>query len=180
MSKFFKKNLGLISFIFIPIIYLGNPAWMGLLGIQPYWPLFWLLPWAMLYGPVNGLIVGLFLGLALDSIGTDTTFTQIPGLILCGIWFGNLGTCQNAFIGHLRYGLICSFGSFLCSMIYFAQILIKNLSYQVISLYFHSIQNVLAQVFITGLMAPLLCTIMYGVFQRSKENRRIITFSINK
>ena len=139
MRIFFKKNICLISFIFIPILYFWNPNWLGFLGIQPYWPLFWLLPWSMIYGSLNGFIVGLFLGLMLDAISPDNTFTQIPGLIICGIWFGNLGTCRNFCVSHFRYGLICSIASFLCSMIYFSQILIKNLSSYNISFYFPSI-----------------------------------------
>ena len=59
MNKFFTKRLSIISFIFIPIIFLWHPNWLGFLGVQPYWPLFWLLPWAMINGSINGLLVGL-------------------------------------------------------------------------------------------------------------------------
>ena len=68
MYKFFKKRLSIVFFIFIPVIFLWHPNWLGFLGIQPYWPLFWLLPWSMLNGSINGLIFGFFLGLILDSI----------------------------------------------------------------------------------------------------------------
>ncbi|MDC3034902.1 hypothetical protein OA254_01380, partial [Prochlorococcus sp. AH-716-P05] len=88
MNKFFIKRLSIISFIFIPIIFLWNPNWLGFLGVQPYWPLFWLLPWSMINGSINGLIFGLFLGLILDSLTLNESFTQIPGLILCGFLFG--------------------------------------------------------------------------------------------
>jgi len=40
MNKIFKKKLSLISFIFIPIIFLWHPNWVGFLGVQPYWPYF--------------------------------------------------------------------------------------------------------------------------------------------
>jgi len=40
MNKFFTKNFSIISFIFIPIIFLLHPSWLGFLGVQPYWPLF--------------------------------------------------------------------------------------------------------------------------------------------
>ena len=55
MNKFFTKKLSIISFIFIPIIFLWHPNWLGFLGVQPYWPVFWLLPWAMSNGSINGL-----------------------------------------------------------------------------------------------------------------------------
>ena len=58
MNKLFTKNLSIISFILIPIIFLWHPDWLGFLGVQPYWPLFWLLPWSMLNGSINGLMVG--------------------------------------------------------------------------------------------------------------------------
>ena len=90
MNKFLKKKLSIITFIFIPIIFLWHPNWLGFLGVQPYWPLFWLLPWAMINGSINGLIFGLFLGLILDSLTLDNNFTQIPGLICCGFLFENL------------------------------------------------------------------------------------------
>jgi len=126
MNKFFSKKLSIISFIFIPIIFLWHPNWLGFFGVQPYWPLFWLLPWSIIYGSIDGLIVGLCLGLILDSISPESSFTQIPGLVLCGIWFGKLNFSSNTIIGHFRYGLICSMASFLCGSLYFFQILIDN------------------------------------------------------
>ena len=48
MNNFFSKKLSTIFFIFIPIIFLWHPSWLGFFGVQPYWPLFWLLPWSMI------------------------------------------------------------------------------------------------------------------------------------
>jgi len=120
--------LSIIFFTFIPIIFLWHPNWLGLLGVQPYWPLFWLLPWSMINGSINGLIFGLFLGLILDSLTVDSLFTQIPALMLCGVLFGRIKFHSDIFVGHFRYGLICSFGSFLCGTLYLAQILFRNFS----------------------------------------------------
>ena len=170
MNKFLKKNLSLTSFLFIPLIYFWHPNWLSFLGIQPYWPLFWLLPWCMINGSINGSIVALFLGLTLDSISPDYSFSQIPGLIVCGLWFGRLRTCDNVFIEHFRHGLICSIGSLLCGLIYFSQILVKNISHNDIYLYFPSIQNIFSQVFVTGLFAPLFCSWLLILFKRLKKN----------
>ena len=169
-----KKNLSLISFVFVPILYFWDPSWLGFLGIQPYWPLFWLLPWSMLNGSINGFIVGLCLGLTLDSISPDSYFTQIPGLVLCGIWFGKLSTCDNVFVGHVRYGLVCAFGSFLCGILYFAQILIRNWSDNSIFLDLPSTKNIFAQVFITGLLAPLVCSWLFRLFKGTKQRNSFI------
>ena len=111
MNQFFIKKWSI--FIFVPIIFLWHPNWLGFLGVQPYWPLFWLLPWSMINGSINGLIFGLFLGLILDSLTLDNNFTQIPGLVLCGAWFGRIKIHSDILVGHFRYGLICSIASLL-------------------------------------------------------------------
>ncbi len=168
MDQFLKKNLSIISFILIPILFLWHPNWLGIMGTQPYWPLFWLLPWSMIYGSINGLIVGLFLGIILDSLSIGGGFTQIPGLILCGIWFGRFRTSENILVAHLRYGLICAIGSFLCGSFYYFQFLIQDFPDNQFLLFIPSVKNVLAQVFLTGLFAPFLCSQLFRLFKRSK------------
>tara|TARA_Y100000816_G_C26034972_1_gene541918 strand:- start:476 stop:997 length:522 start_codon:yes stop_codon:yes gene_type:complete len=169
MDKLLSKYLPLISFISIPIILLWHPNWVGILGYQPYWPLFWLLPWSMIHGSFKGSIGGLFLGLVLDAIFAPNNFTQIPGLILCGFWFGRISICSNVLLGHFRHGLICSIGSFVCSSIYFFQILVRNFPENNFSFYLPSLKNVLFEVFLTGLLAPLICSQLLRFFKSSKE-----------
>ena len=177
MNKFFKKNLSIIGFLLVPIIFLWHPNWLGFLGIQPYWPLLWLLPWSMINGPINGFIFGFFLGLILDSVTLDSSFTQIPGLILCGIWFGRIKIHSDNLLGHFRHGLICSFGSFLCGTLYFAQILFRNYSDSNFLLFIPSFQNILAEVFLTGFFAPLICSNLFKIFKSSREKNIIINFA---
>jgi len=169
MNKFLIKKLPIVSFIFVPIIFLWHPNWLGFLGVQPYWPLLWLLPWSMINGSMNGLIFGLFLGLILDSITVDSNFTQTPGLILCGVLFGRIKMQSDILVGHFRYGLICSFGSFLCGTIYFLQILFKNFSDNTFLLFFPSVKNILAEVFLTGFFAPLICSQLFRIFKFSRR-----------
>ncbi len=176
MNKFFKKKVSIICFIFIPIIFLWHPNWLGIFGIQPYWPLFWLLPWAMIHGSINGFNFGLFLGLILDSLTLESNFTQIPGLILCGFWFGRIKVHSGILVGHLRYGLICSFGSFLCSFLYFFQILLKNFSNSTYLIFVPSVQNILAEVFLTGFFAPFICSKLLTLFLSTREKSTIINF----
>ena len=179
MKKFFIKNSSIISFVFIPIIFLWHPNWIGFLGVQPYWSLFWLLPWSMINGSINGLIFGLFLGLILDSLTLDSNFTQIPGLILCGFIFGRIKFHSDILVGHFRFGLICSFGSFLCGTIYFLQILIKNFSDNASLIINPSIQNILAEVFLTGFFAPFICSHLFRIFKSSRDKSKIINY-LNK
>ena len=169
MNKFLKKKLSIIFFTFIPIIFLWHPGWFGFLGIQPYWPLFWLLPWAMIHGSMDGLIFGLFLGLILDSVTLNSNFTQIPGLILCGVWFGRIKIHNQFLVGHFRYGLICSLGSFLCGILYFLQILFNNFSDSTFLMLIPSLQNILAEVFLTGLFAPLICSQLLRLFKLQRR-----------
>jgi len=169
MNKFLTKKLSIISFIFIPILFLWHPNWLGFLGVQPYWPLFWLLPWSMINGSIKGLIFGFFLGLILDSVTLDSGYTQIPGLILCGIWFGRIKIHSDILIGHFRYGLICSLGSFLCGTLYFLQILFKNSADSTFLLFIPSFQNILAEVFLTGFFAPFFCSQLSRMFKFSRR-----------
>ena len=169
MNKFLSKKLPIIFFIFIPIIFLWHPNWLGFLGVQPYWPLFWLLPWSMINGSMKGLIFGSFLGLILDSVTLDSNFTQIPGLALCGFLFGRIKLNSDNLVGHFRYGLICSFGSFLCGAFYFLQMLFNNFSDSIFILYVSSFQNILAEVFLTGLFAPLICSHLLKIFIFSRR-----------
>ena len=169
MGKLLKKNISLISFIFVPVIFLWHPNWLGILGIQPYWPLFWLLPWSMLYGKNNGLITGLLLGLTLDSISVGNGFSQIPGLIICGFWFGRITISSNALVGHFKNGLICALGSLLCGILMLFQIFVKSSPDNSFLLIFPGIRNILAQVFLTGIYAPLICSQLYRFFKSTKE-----------
>jgi len=176
MNKFFTKKLSIVTFIFVPIIFLWHPNWLGLLGIQPYWPLFWLLPFSMINGSINGLIFGLFLGLILDSVTLESSSSQIPGLIICGAWFGKFKIHSDILIGHFRYGLICCLGSFLCGILHFVQILFKNLSDTTFLLYYSSIQNILGEVFLTGIFAPLICSQLFRLFKFSKVKSKLFNF----
>ena len=177
MNKFFQNKISIIIYFLIPIIFLWHPNWLGFLGFQPSWPLLWLLPWSMINGSINGLILGLFLGLILDSITLDSNFTQIPGLILCGFWFGRIKVHNGNFVGHFRYGLICSFGSLLCGTLYFFQILFKNFSYGNFLLLTPSLKNILAEVFLTGLFSPLICSQLLRLFKSYREKNTIINFA---
>ncbi len=180
MNKFFLKKLNVISFLFVPIVFLWHPNWLGLLGIQPYWPLFWLLPWSMIYGSINGFVFGLFLGLILDSVTLESSFTQIPGLILCGFLFGKIKTNNDIFVGHFRYGLICSLGSFICGTLIFLQIVIKNFSDSNFLFFFSSAKNILTEVFLTGFFAPFLCSRLFICFNFARGKSSIIRFMNNE
>jgi len=177
MKKYFSKKLPIIFFICVPVIFLWHPNWLGFLGVQPYWPLFWLLPWSMINGSINGLIFGLFLGIILDSLTLHSNLTQIPGLMLCGVLFGRVKLNSDILVGHFRYGLICSLGSLLCGTLYFLQILFENISESTYLMFIPSVQNILAEVFLTGFFAPLICSQLLRLIKSFKGKSIIINFA---
>ena len=131
----------------------------------------------MINGSIKGLIFGLFLGLILDSVTLNSSFTQIPGLIVCGVWFGKIKIHRDIWLGHFRYGLICSFGSLLCGTFYFVQILFNNFSDNTFLFFMPSLQNILAEVFLTGFFAPFICSQLLEIFKYSKERSKINNFA---
>ena len=123
----------------------------------------------MINGSINGLIFGLFLGLILDSLTLNESFTQIPGLIFCGFLFGRIKLHSDILLGHFRYGLICSFGSFLCATLYCLQILFRNFSDSNSLMFISGVKNILAEVFLTGLFAPFFCSQLLRMLKFSRR-----------
>ena len=161
-----NQYLSIISFLIIPLVMLWNPSWLSLMGYQAYWPIFWLLPWSLLNGPINGLIIGFIIGMILDSINNDI-YTQVPGLLICGFWFGKLGALKNRY----QYGLVASLGSFTCGLIYFFQLLLNNYQENSDWLFSFGLKNIFGQILLTGLFAPVLSIGLYNFFKKnSKRN----------
>ena len=97
--------------------------------------------------------------------------------MLSGIWFGRINIDSDILVGHFQYGLVCSLGSLICGTLYFLQILIKNFSDGTFLLFIPSVQNILAEVFLTGFFAPFICSKLFRLFKYSKEKSTLINFS---
>ena len=161
-----KNNSSLLSFLLIPLLALWNPIWFSIMGVQPYWPIFWLLPWSILNGPINGLIIGFIIGMILDSINNDI-YTQVPGLLICGFWFGKLGTLKYRY----QYGLLASLGTLACGLIYFFQLILNNFQKNPDWLISFGLKNIFGQILLTGLFAPVLSIFLYKFFSKNlKKN----------
>ena len=161
-----KNNYSLLSFLIIPLLSLWNPIWFSIMGVQPYWPIFWLLPWSILHGQVNGLIVGFIIGIILDSINQDI-FTQVPGLLICGFWFGKLDNLKHRY----QFGLVASLGTLICSLIYFFQLLVNNYQKNLDGLFSFGFKNIFGQILLTGLFAPIFCICLYGLFSKNLKKK---------
>tara|TARA_B100000212_G_scaffold260807_1_gene200749 strand:+ start:156 stop:665 length:510 start_codon:yes stop_codon:yes gene_type:complete len=161
-----NQYTSLISFLLIPLLIFWNPSWLSLMGYQAYWPIFWLLPWALINGPFKSLLIGFLLGFILDTINADL-YTQIPGLMICGFWFGKVGSLNYFHSTPLQFGLTAAIGSLICSLIYFFQMVV-NLFFNESPVWFFSygVQNIFAQVLLTGLLAPVFCKWFYILFRK--------------
>ena len=166
MKLYKNKKLSVLTFLLIPILSFWNPSWVALLGYQPYWPIFWLLPWGIRYGSINTAFMGLILGLILDSINNDV-YTQIPGLVCCGFWFGKFSDLNRINFARLKFGLIACLGSLICGLILLIQIIFNVLiKKQGIWSNSYVIQIISAQVFLTGIYAPVFCSWLFYVFKK--------------
>ena len=166
MKFYSNQYLSLVTFLVIPLIIFWNPSWLSLMGFQANWPLFWLLPWSLIYGPLKSMFLGFLLGFILDTFNDDV-FTQIPGLMICGFWFGKVGSLYQLNKNPLQFGLTAAIGSLICGVIYFLQIIIHHkLENSPLWLLDYGVQNIFAQVFLTGLLAPVFCKWLYFLFSR--------------
>tara|TARA_Y100000589_G_scaffold31068_1_gene25968 strand:- start:72 stop:488 length:417 start_codon:yes stop_codon:yes gene_type:complete len=136
------------------------------MGYQAYWPIFWLLPWALIHGPIQSMLSGFLLGFILDTTNSDL-YTQIPGLMICGFWFGKVGRLNQFNNSPLQFGLTAAIGTLICGVIYFSQMLVKllldNSPLWIIS---YGVQNIFAQVFLTSLLAPVFCKWLYRLLDK--------------
>ena len=166
MKFYLNQHISSISFLLIPLLTLWNPSWFSLMGFQAYWPIFWLLPCALINGPFKSLLIGFLLGFILDIINADL-YTQIPGLMICGFWFGKVGSLNDFNITPIRLGLTAAIGSLICSVIYFCQIVVNLLFNETpVWLFTYAVQNIFSQVFLTGLLAPIFCKWLYILFRK--------------
>ena len=164
MKVYLNKYLSLFPFLILPLVIFWNPSWFSLMGYQAYWPIVWLLPWALIHGPFKSLLVGFLIGFALDTFNSDV-YSQIPGLMICGFWFGKVGRLNRLINSPFQFGLMGAIGSLICGVIYFCQ-MVANLLLENSPLWIFSygVENIFAQVFLTGLLAPVFCKWLYFLF----------------
>ena len=154
MYRFPLKLYVLISVFSLPLLtYVGVP-WLSIFGVTPCWIVLWLLPWSIKQGEVSGIFVGCLFGFLLDSFNASLV-SQVPILMFLGFWWGRLGgrgtQIENSFV----IGLLAWIGAFLFGLSYWMQTVFKEATE--FSFNFWGVQTLLAQSFITSLLAPLIC-----------------------
>ena len=159
--KDFYKCLALL----VPFLTLVSPTWISISGVGPRWAELWLLPWALEEGPVAGIFAGFCLGIVLDGINLGGS-SQLPALIILGYWWGCLGRQTKYADKSFELGTLILFGSFLSGFsIWLQQI------FQGHGSFFNAwaLHTVLAGSIVSGLIAPLLCSLSLNTFFKGKN-----------
>ena len=154
----YRFNLGLyifLSFLIVPSLTLYGPTWLSIYGVSPCWAVIWLLPWALKEGQLRSLIAGIVLGLILDSLGSGIG-SQVPILTFLGYWWSRLGRRSSPIKKSFSLGLLVWIGTFLFGMSIWIQTIIFEKS--AFSFAFWGGSTLLAQSFLTSLIAPLICS----------------------
>ena len=110
MTRLHRQPICVASALMVPFLALASPPWLAIDGVGPAWAVLWLLPWALVDGPVSGALSGVALGLVLDGLNLGG-LSQVPALLLLGLWWGRLGRRSAPIQRSLNLGLLAWLGS---------------------------------------------------------------------
>ncbi len=164
MIRFRLGSVVGLSAIGVPFLTLIAPSWLTLMGVGPSWSILWLLPWSLFAGPVSGLLSGFALGLSLDAISLGDA-TYAPFLSILGLWWGYLGKRSLLFQRGFSLGLLSWIGSIFVSLGLWLQFVLNGTVSPVTLFNLWSFHTLLAQSILTGLMAPLICSLLLMCFK---------------
>ncbi|MEO1003227.1 MAG: rod shape-determining protein MreD [Cyanobacteria bacterium J06638_7] len=152
MSGLARQRWTLATVLLVPLLVLAAPAPLQLAGVPPSWAVLWLLPWALVDGPLSGALLGVALALLLDGLHPGP-LTQLPALALLGWWWGRLGRRGPPIERSFNLGLLALLGSALLALSLWLQQLWWGQSGP------GALHTLLAQTLLTGLLAPMLCSL---------------------
>ena len=164
MGKYWPRVLFAASAVAVVVLHISTPRWFSLTGIAPCWEVLWLLPFSLVYGPSSGCLSGLSLGLILDAMSLGDV-TQVPVLVFLGFWWGQLGRRGAPIDRSLTLGLLACIGSVLIGMGIWLQFLLFKIVDHALVFNSWSLHTLLAQVIITSLLAPLICSWLLCIFR---------------
>jgi hypothetical protein len=169
----------LATVLIVPLLTLASPAPLRLAGIAPAWAILWLLPWALVDGPLSGLLAGAAVGLLLDAL-QPAAVAQWPALMLLGLWWGRLGRSGPTMDHSFGLGLLAMLGCLLLDLSLMLQWLLASSlgraegrigavgidaaslaqpGWHLSELGQAGLHVLLARILITGLLAPVLCSL---------------------
>jgi rod shape-determining protein MreD len=150
----------------VPLLTLASPAFLKIAGVAPSWAVLWLLPWALVDGPASGAIAGLALGLVLDGLHLGGA-SELPALVLLGWWWGRIGRRGVPIERSLNLGLLALLGSAVLGVSLGLQLHWRG----ELPLTQAGLHVLIAQSLITGLLAPVLCSLQLLRWRRVAELR---------
>jgi rod shape-determining protein MreD len=150
----------------VPLLTLASPGFLKIAGVAPSWAVLWLLPWALVDGPASGAIAGLCLGLVLDGLHLGLA-SEVPVLMLLGWWWGRIGRRGVPIERSYNLGLLAVLGSLLLG----ASLLLQLYWAGQLPLVEAGLHTLVAQSLLTGLLAPVLCSLVLLRWRRIADLR---------
>ncbi len=157
------------SALLVPLLGLAAPPFLRIAGVSPSWAVLWLLPWALVDGPLSGAVAGLALGLLLDGL-TLGGASQVPALVLLGWWWGRLARRGPPIERSFSLGLLALIGTAVLG----ASLLLQRLGTTLFSALPSaiSLHTLLAQTLLTGLLAPMICSLLLLLWRQRGSTAR--------
>ncbi|MFO7630725.1 MAG: rod shape-determining protein MreD [Prochlorococcaceae cyanobacterium] len=186
MGTLHRQRWCVATALLVPLLTLASPAPLKIAAVAPAWAVLWLLPWALVDGAFSGAAAGLGLGLLLDSLalGGQLGATQIPALMLLGWWWGRLGRRGPPIERSFNLGLLALLGTLLLDFSLMVQFFLQRWpqgsrlavsgvaadqgvdpalfaspAWLAADLGQAGLHILLAQTLLTGLLAPVLCSL---------------------
>lgn len=179
------------TLLLVPLLGLASPPWLTLAGVPPCWPVLWLLPWALVDGRRSALLLALVLGILLDSQHPGPV-SAIPGLLLLARWWGPLQARRAAIERPFSLGLLALGGTAVLNFTLVLQWLawgwrlplarggqgeadlgeLARPGWTWQDLTAAGVHVILAQILLTALLAPLVCSLLLALWKRAHPGWR--------
>ena len=161
-----KKILIFFTVVCLPLVIILSPEWFKINGISPCWPVIFLLPFSLNNNPFRSAFISILVGIFMDSF-TLSDASYIPSLLIFSLVCSQYGLNKKKIDLFLNIGLISMFGTALVGISIWVQ---KIILYSILrNNWFHSwsIYVVIAEVIITGLVAPFFSTWLLFTYQKN-------------
>jgi rod shape-determining protein MreD len=164
-GRLLQRPVCLTLTLAVPLLQLANPPFLRLDGVSPSWAVLWLLPWALADGRRSGLLMALGLGLLLDALHVAGPST-LPGLLLLGWWYGRIGALARPIQRSFNLGLLAMLGCLLLDLTLLLQFWLPPWRVAADQLRDGGLTTLLTQALLTGLLAPLVCSLLLLAWRR--------------
>jgi len=159
MVDLWRRGWCLASALLVPLLALASPGLLQLDAIGPAWAVLWLLPWALVDGPISGALVGAGLALLLDGLHPGPV-SELPALAGLGWWWGRLGRRNLVLERFLPLALLALVGSLVLGVTLLLQLQLRG------TLPVAALHVLWAQALLTGLLAPLVCSLWLLIWRQ--------------